>query len=195
MNKLNKICVYCASSQKVDDKFFESARQLGVELAENDATLVYGGGQLGLMGAIANTMLENNAKVIGIMPAFMDEVEWSHRGITELILVEDMNDRKRKLIEGVDAVVTLPGGCGTLEELSEVITLKRLGKFLKPIIIYNQDGFYDPLIEMLERMIDHNFLRPEHRDIWTVVDRVEDIIPAIRNTKEWTPDAIKFAAV
>lgn len=192
---IKKVTVYCASSNKVNTKYFDEAEKLGAALAQNGITLIYGGGSMGLMGKMANKALENNGTVIGIMPEFMDKVEWSHKGISELILVHDMNERKQKLIEGTDAVVALPGGCGTLEELSEVITLKRLGKFLKPIIILNQDGFYDPLIALLERMIQEKFLRDEHRSIWTVVTTADEILDAIKNAPIWTEDAINYAAV
>jgi len=109
--------------------------------------------------------------------------------------VEDMHERKKLLIDGVDAVVALPGGCGTLEELSEVVTLKRLGKFTKPIVILNLDGFYDPLKALFEKMIEEKFMRQEHRAIYTFVDTVEEIIPAIKNAPAWDADAISFAAV
>ncbi|HPV57420.1 MAG TPA: TIGR00730 family Rossman fold protein, partial [Tenuifilaceae bacterium] len=137
-----KVCVYCASSNKVDEKYFKATEILAKNLAKNGITSVYGGGSNGLMGCLADTALHEGGKVIGILPHFMDKVEWGHKNLTELILVKDMHERKRLLIEGVDAVVALPGGCGTLEELMEVITLKRLGKFTKPIIILNTDGFY-----------------------------------------------------
>ncbi|KAB2870969.1 MAG: TIGR00730 family Rossman fold protein, partial [Bacteroidales bacterium] len=132
-----KVCVYCASSNKVDEKYFKATEILAKNLAKNGITSVYGGGSNGLMGCLADTALQEGGKVIGILPHFMDKVEWGHKNLTELILVKDMHERKRLLIEGVDAVVALPGGCGTLEELMEVITLKRLGKFTKPIIILN----------------------------------------------------------
>jgi hypothetical protein len=147
------------------------------------------------MGRIADTALLHKGKVIGVLPHFMDKVEWGHKNLTELILVKDMHERKRLLIEGVDAVVALPGGCGTLEELMEVITLKRLGKFTKPIVILNTDGFYDHLKALLDRMIEERFMRAEHNDIWTFVDKAEDIIPAIENAPKWDSDAINFAAV
>jgi len=192
---LEKVTVYCASSDKVDGKYFDLAGKLGETLAKNNITTVYGGSSMGLMAKLANTALENGGDVIGIMPRFMNEVEWSHQGLTELILVEDMRQRKEMLLEGVDALVALPGGCGTLEELSEAITLKRLGKFTKPIIIVNTDGFYNPLIELFDRMIQENFLREEHRNIWTVVNTAEEILDAIKTAPEWNEEAIKFAAV
>jgi uncharacterized protein (TIGR00730 family) len=147
------------------------------------------------MGKIADTMLAHGGHVKGVLPRFMDEVEWGHKDISEMVLVEDMHERKKLLIDGVDAVVALPGGCGTLEELSEVVTLKRLGKFTKPIVILNLDGFYDPLKALFEKMIEEKFMRQEHRAIYTFVDTVEEIIPAIKNAPAWDADAISFAAV
>ncbi|MCB8963752.1 MAG: TIGR00730 family Rossman fold protein [Bacteroidales bacterium] len=190
-----KVCVYCASSNKVDEKYFEATRTLAQNLAQDGISVVYGGGSNGLMGCIANTTLQHGGKVIGILPRFMDKVEWGHKGLTQLVLVNDMHERKKLLIEGVDAVIALPGGCGTLEELMEVITLKRLGKFTKPIIILNTDGFYDHLKALLDKMVEERFMRTEHVDIWTFVDKPEDIIPAIHNAPTWNSDAINFAAV
>jgi len=190
-----KICVYCASSDKVADKYFEVAEILGRQMARENHVLVYGGGSMGLMGRIADVMIANGGHVRGVMPRFMDQVEWSHKNISEMVLVEDMHERKKLLVEGVDAVVALPGGCGTLEELSEVITLKRLGKFTKPIIILNLDGFYDPLQMLLDRMVEERFMRPEHQRMYTFVERAEDIIPAIKSAPVWDADAIAFAAV
>lgn len=190
-----KICVYCASSSKIAEKYFDAARRLGEEFAQKNITLVYGGGSFGLMGCIADTMLANGGQVIGIMPRFMAEVEWAHKGITKLVLVEDMRERKKLLVEDVDAVVALAGGCGTLEELSEVVTLKRLGKFTKPIIILNTDGFYNHLEALFEKMVEENFMRPEHRGIWKFVDGPAQILPAIEQSTEWGEEAIKFAAV
>ena len=115
-----KVCVYCASSNKVDEKYFKATQVLAKNLAKNGITSVYGGGSNGLMGCLADTVLQEGGKVIGILPHFMDKVEWGHKNLTELILVKDMHERKRLLIEGVDAVVALPGGCGTLEELMEI---------------------------------------------------------------------------
>lgn len=189
------ICVYCASSDKIAEKYFKAAEILGLEMAKGHHKLVYGGGSLGLMGKIADTVLENGGQVKGILPRFMDEVEWGHKHLSEMVLVEDMHERKKLLIDGVDAVVALPGGCGTLEELSEVITLKRLGKFTKPIVILNLDNYYKPLQMLFEQMIQEHFMRPEHRSMFTFVDRPEDILAAIKKAPEWTSDAISFAAV
>jgi uncharacterized protein (TIGR00730 family) len=190
-----RICVYCASSNKVDKAYFEATQKLAEDIAARGITLVYGGGSAGLMGCLANTILRNRGQVIGILPRFMDKVEWGHKGLTQLTLVKDMHERKKLLIKNIDGVVALPGGCGTLEELMEVITLKRLGKFTKPIIILNTNGFYDHLKMLLDKMIDEHFMRSEHGEIWQFVNLPEEVIPAIENAPNWDSSAIKFAAV
>jgi uncharacterized protein (TIGR00730 family) len=190
-----KICVYCASSDKVAEKYFRVSEVLGKQMAEGGHTLVYGGGSMGLMGRIADVMLSYGGHVKGVMPRFMDAVEWSHKEIPEMVLVEDMHERKKLLVEDVDAVVALPGGCGTLEELSEVITMKRLGKFTKPIVIVNLDGFYDPLKLLFERMVEERFMREEHQAMYTFVDNPDEVLDAIKNAPAWGADAIAFAAV
>ncbi|HNT41596.1 MAG: TIGR00730 family Rossman fold protein [Bacteroidales bacterium] len=190
-----RISVYCASSSKINQKYFDATRQLASELANRGDIIVYGGGSHGLMGCLADTALMNGGMVVGILPRFMNKVEWGHKNLTELKLVKDMHERKKLLIKDVDAVVALPGGCGTLEELMEVITLKRLGKFTKPIIILNTDGFYDYLKLLLAKMIDEHFMRPEHAGIWTFVETPQEVIPAIEKAPTWDSDAIKFAAL
>jgi uncharacterized protein (TIGR00730 family) len=195
MRKIKKVTVYCASSDKLDAKYFDAAQQIGEILVAHDVAVIYGGGAKGLMGKLADTVIENNGTIIGVMPEFMQKVEWQHNGISELILTHDMHERKKKFLEDADALITLPGGCGTLEELLEAITLKRLGVFINPIIILNLDGYYDPLIAMLESCITEKFMRLEHRDIWTVIQKPEELIDAIKNAPKWNHSAIDFAAV
>jgi uncharacterized protein (TIGR00730 family) len=190
-----RICVFCASSAKVDEKYFSATKQLAELLVGWGASIVYGGGSVGLMGCLADTAMANGGEVIGILPRFMDKVEWGHKNISQMILVRDMRERKKLLIKNVDAVIALPGGCGTLEELMEVFTLKRLGKFTKPIIVLNTDGFYTHLEMLIEKMIEEQFLRHEHRDIWRLVNTPEEVIPAIKNSPSWDSSAINFAVV
>jgi uncharacterized protein (TIGR00730 family) len=190
-----RICVYCASSNKVDKAYFDATQKLAEEIAARGITLVYGGGSAGLMGCLADTVLKNKGQAIGILPRFMEKVEWGHKGLTQLTLVKDMHERKKLLIKDIDGVVALPGGCGTLEELMEVITLKRLGKFTKPIIILNTNGFYDHLKMLLDKMIKEHFMRAEHGEIYQFVNLPEEVIPAIENAPNWDSSAIKFAAV
>ena len=150
---------------------------------------------MGLMGQVADSTLKAGGKVTGVIPEFMCAEKWNHVGLTELITTASMHERKEKMAMLADAAVALPGGCGTLEELLEVITWKQLGIFTKPIIIVNVDGYYDPLIEMLHRAIDENFMRDLHRHIWKVVTTAEEVIPAIKSAPVWNKNIRKFAAI
>lgn len=188
-----KICVYCASSAKVDKKYFDAAEALAIELVEAKVEVIYGGGSSGLMGKLADTVLSLGGKIKGIMPKFMNEVEWAHKGLTDIEFTETMHDRKAKFLEGIDGLVALPGGTGTLEELLEAITLKRLGLFYKPIIILNTDGFYSPLKDMFNKCIEENFMHPKHHEMWKFVDTPKQVLEAITASSDWDQDAIKFA--
>lgn len=192
---MQNICVYCASSTQARPIFFEAAAKLGKTLADNQLRLIFGGGSRGLMGEIADAVLENGGEAIGIIPEFMKDVEWDHPGVTEMILVDTMHQRKEMLAEMADAIVALPGGCGTMEELLEVITWKRLGLFTQPIVICNVDGYFNPLIAMLERSVEEQFMRPEHLKMWTVVEQPEEVLDAIRNSAQWDKNAKDFAAL
>ncbi len=192
---MKRICVYCASSSKIDESYFEAAERLAAQLVSHDVTIVYGGGAAGLMGCIADTAIEHGGHVVGIIPKFMTEVEWQHKDLEEIHVVSDMHERKKKLLEGTDAVIALPGGSGTLEELLEAISMKRLGFYTKPIVILNINNYYAPLIEMLERSIRENFMSETHRKMWTVLSDPDDIMSAIESSPEWSADAISFAAV
>jgi uncharacterized protein (TIGR00730 family) len=190
-----RICVYCASSQECDAGYHEAAFHLGKLLAESGCTLVYGGGSAGSMGAVADGALSAGGDVVGILPKFMADLEWGHPGLTRLELVEDMRERKHRLLTGSDAVVALPGGCGTLEELFEALTLKRLGLYFNPIILLNTKDFYTPLQGFLESVIAERFMNSEHRAMWSLVDRPEDVLPAIAATPPWREDARDIAVV
>lgn len=192
---MQNICVYCASSSQVKEDYYAAAAQLGQLMVAEKMQLVYGGGHRGLMGKIADTMLEAGGQVTGIMPRFMTEVEWNHTGITTMILVDTMHERKEKMASMADAVVALPGGCGTMEELLEIITWKRLGIFSKPIIICNINGYFDPLIEMLNRSVDENFMREEHRQMWQIANTPEEVMKSLHNPLKWDDNARDFAAL
>ena len=192
MSKL-KVCVYCASSQKCDSSYLEAAERLGHHLARHQATLVYGGGGAGAMARLAEGALGAGGTAIGIIPRFMVELEWGHPQLTELHIVEDMRERKQRMLDGADAVVALAGGCGTLEELFETITLKRLGSYLGPIILVNTRGFYDRVMAVLEHCIAEHFMDSRHRDMWTVVNEPEDVLNAIRNAPPWRVENRNFA--
>jgi uncharacterized protein (TIGR00730 family) len=190
-----RISVYAASSAQVRPAFVEAARSLGRILAAAGHTIVYGGGGTGLMGAVADGALEAGGEVIGVIPRFMTEVEWQHPGIARLDVVEDMRERKHRLLTGSDAVVALPGGCGTVEELVEAITLKRLGLYFNPIVLVNLGGFWDLFQRFLLHTIEERMMSPAHAAMWSLVDRVEDVLPRIHATPEWPRDARRFAAV
>src|SRR4249919_4018242 len=190
-----RICVYAASSPQAAPVYMEAARALGANLAANNCSIVYGGGSQGLMGALADGALAQGGEVIGVLPKFMADLEWGHPGLTHLDLVEDMRERKHKLLTGSDAVVALPGGVGTLEELFEAITLKRLGLYFSPIILLDTAGFYAPLQSFLQQVIEQKFLNPEHADMWSLVGEPGEVLPRIRNTPPWREDARNYAIV
>ena len=189
------VLVFCASSGSCDPAYHRAAAELGDSLAAAGDTLVYGGGAVGSMGAMADAALARGGSVIGVIPRFMRELEWAHAGLTELQLVEDMHERKREMLRMADAIVALPGGSGTFEELFEAITQKRLGLFTKPIIIFNQNGFYDPLFRLLERSIEERFMNEKHLEIWHSVDEIHEVLPAIHASVGWPADAIRFATL
>ncbi|MBU6219290.1 MAG: TIGR00730 family Rossman fold protein [Bacteroidetes bacterium] len=190
-----RICVYCASSSKIDQAYFDATERLSKILVKSDVEVVYGGGGHGLMGKLADTVLAEGGKIKGIMPQFMNEVEWAHKKVTDMEFTATMHERKSKFLENTDALIALPGGTGTLEELLEAITLKRLGQFTKPIIILNTNGYYDPLQMMLQRCVSENFLRPIHAEMWTFVQQPEEIMSAINQSMQWDENAISFAAI
>ena len=188
-------CVYCASSSQVKPGYFEATARLGKIFANANLSVVYGGGSMGLMGELANSTLKNGGRITGVIPRFMCDVEWNHTGLTELILVDTMHERKEKMAMMADAVVALPGGCGTMEELLEVITWKRLGIFTKPIVIVNLEGYFDALITMLNRAVDEHFMRNEHREMWKIVETPEEVLEAIQNSTLWDSNSRSFAAL
>lgn len=189
-----QVLVFCASSRSCAPAYHEAARELGRQLAEAGDTIVYGGGGVGSMGALADGALAAGGHVVGIQPRFMRELEWTHDNLSELVLVEDMQSRKREMLRRADAIVTLPGGSGTFEELFEAITSKRLGLFRKPIVIVNQGGFYDPFLAMMKRSVDENFMHDAHLGIWQMVDAVADVARALAEAPEWSERAIEFAS-
>jgi uncharacterized protein (TIGR00730 family) len=192
---LNTVCVYCSSSGRIPAIYLDAAERLGCVLASAGLQIVYGGGTLGSMGRMAEAALAAGGKVIGVLPRFMDELEWGHRSLTELRLVDDMHERKRTMLELSDAVVALPGGCGTLEELFEAITWKRLGLFFGPVVLVNVNGFYDSCVALLHRAVDEGFMDEKHRAMWSVVSDPDSVVDALRNMPEWPREARSFAAL
>lgn len=195
MGNINRVAVFCASSPGVDDVYFNMAERLALEMVNNNVAVNYGGGAVGLMGRIADVMIKNGGSITGYIPVFMKEMQWAHSDVDDMVLVRDMHERKYRILKNVDAVVTLPGGVGTMDELMEVITLKQLGQFIKPIIIVNTRNFFDPLFSLLNKMIAEKFMRDIHQDIWSIVNEPEEIMDAIRQSPPWDAGALKFAAV
>jgi uncharacterized protein (TIGR00730 family) len=189
------VCVYCASSRISHPDYRDAAQRLGTVLARNGFSIVYGGGAVGSMGALADGALAQGGRVIGILPRFMDELEWGHKGLSELQLVEDMRTRKHLMLTRSQAAVALPGGCGTLEELLEAITLKRLGLYLNPIVLVNTRRFFDPLLAQLAQAVEERFMDERHLQMWNVVSVPEEVPAALLRASEWTAEARKFAAL
>lgn len=187
------VCVYAASSQSCHADFTEAARRLGIHLADRGFAIRYGGGAVGLMGALADGALSRGGRVVGVLPRFMDELEWGHKKLTELHLVEDMRTRKHEMLVGSAAVVALPGGSGTLEELLEAVSLKRLGIYLGPIVLVNTRRFFDPLLELLEAAIRERFMDERHRAMWQVVREPEAVADAFASAPRWAASARSFA--
>lgn len=190
---VSKVCVYCASSDKVDPAYHADAYALGKMLAGAGVELVYGGGARGSMGHVANGALEAGGRVTGVLPRFMDDLEWGHPGLSNLELVETMHERKHRMLVQSDAVVALPGGCGTFEELFEALTFKRLGLFFGPVILLNTSNYFEPCIALLNQCVEQGFMGELHSAMWGVVDQPEQVLPAIEATPAWTQDARQFA--
>ena len=193
--EIRNAAVYCGSSSKCDPRYLTEAALVGEMLADNAIHLVYGGGSSGLMGSVADAVLKAGGGVTGVIPGFMVDVEWAHEGLTDLRIVDSMHERKKLILGLSDAVIALPGGCGTLEELLEAITWKRLGLFTGPIVIVNQNGFYDACIEMLQICIRERFMNDHHGAIWRIADSAADVLGELESSGPWPRDAIKTAPV
>ena len=189
------VCVYCASSRRCDPEYHRAAYRLGCVLAGNGFRIVYGGGSVGSMGALADGALSKHGRIVGILPRFMEELEWGHSALSEMRIVEDMRTRKHLMLAESDAVVALPGGSGTLEELLEAITLKRLGICAHPIVMVNTRDYFRPLIELLDSAVDESFMDTRHRLMWQVVAEPEAVPEAIRAAPPWPADARNFASL
>ncbi|MFN0060413.1 MAG: TIGR00730 family Rossman fold protein [Planctomycetota bacterium] len=180
LGPIRNVCVYCASSPDCDPSFVHMTRALGRELALRGVGVVYGGGSLGLMGVLAESALEAGGRVVGVIPNFMVEREWHHTGVSESHIVESMYQRKEKMLQLADAFVALPGGIGTLEELIECLSFKRLGLIEDPVIIANWRGYYDPLLRQLDDALTGRFLPTNCRSMWKVAAGIEDLMALLR---------------
>jgi len=191
---IESVCVYCASSRQAEPRYRDSARELGAQLARAGLTVVYGGGAVGSMGALADGALGAGGRVVGVLPRFMEELEWGHPGV-ERRVVADMHERKRTMLELSQATVALPGGCGTFEEVLEAMAWKRLGLWSGPIVILNERGFYDPLLALLERAVDERFMDERHRALWSVAEHPAAVPAALRDAPGWDAGAARGFAV
>jgi uncharacterized protein (TIGR00730 family) len=193
--EIKRVCVFCASSSQINHEFLDSAFKLGSILASQKIEVVYGGGSLGSMGALADGVLKNNGQLIGVIPEFMMKLEWGNPNVTQMYIVDTMAQRKEQMIKNVDAIVVLPGGTGTLEEMAEAISLKKLGLFLKPIVILNTNGFFNHFLLLIDKMIDENFVRPEHKNIFSVTSSPGEVLSVINSSPAWGEETIRLAAL
>lgn len=195
MRNIQSIAVYCASSNKLRPSFVEAAERLGNLIAAAGMRLVYGDGGIGLMAAVARGALNNGGEVIGVIPQFMVDQGWNNPSSTQTIVTQTMHERKATICDISDAMVALPGGIGTFEELLECLTWKQLGLHHNPVVILNTDGYYDRLLACLDLMVEEQMMRPIHKEMFVVVNQPEEVIPAILNAKEWDPNTRRLAAI
>jgi uncharacterized protein (TIGR00730 family) len=194
MSTIKSICVYCASGPGNNPAFAEAAKQFGRILAENGIRLVYGGGSVGLMGTLADSVLDHGGAVTGVIPDFLMNREHMLLRVQERIITRDMHERKRVMFERADAFVALPGGIGTLEELVEQMTWAQLGRHKKPILILNSERFWDPLCALIDHMERLQFIRPGLSVKYLVTERVEDILPRLTEAARAVSEAEKEMA-
>ena len=194
MTKIRTICVYCGSGPGTNPAFVDAAIEFGRILAQNGIRLVYGGGSIGLMGAVATSTLDHGGAVTGIIPDFLTSRENALTRVQEMIVTPDMHERKRLMFERSDAFVALPGGVGTLEELVEMLTWQQLGRHAKPILLANIDGFWEPLLALLAHMRGNQFIRPNLEVSILKAERVEDVLPRLNAAAAHVPEAAKAMA-
>jgi uncharacterized protein (TIGR00730 family) len=190
-----RVCIFAASSSRIHSTYADAASKLGLLLARAGIEVVFGGGGIGLMGKLADTVIGNNGTITGVIPSFMKEQGWDHSDVSEMIITGDMAERKRQMFSMADAIVALPGGVGTLEELTEAITLKQLGLFKGKIIILNTREFYKSLIEFFDHMVDEYFLRPEHKAIWEIASTPDEVMTLLSGEDKWMNDPVKIAKI
>ena len=179
--RINSICVFCGSSFGADDIYKEKAEALGKIIANENSTLIFGGSHLGLMGVIADAVLDNGGKVIGVIPEYLFNKGIAHTGLTELNVVKDMSDRKSMMIELSDAFIAMPGGYGTLDEITEILSLNQLSMIDKPCALFNIKNYFDDYIKQLNHCVKEKLLRPEHRDMTIVDDNEQTLMEKLKN--------------
>lgn len=178
---IKSVCVYCSSSDKVHPVYYEAANAMGCALAQHGLRLVYGAGKTGLMGAVADAALKAGGEVVGVIPTFFNTPALVHQNLSTLEVVETMHERKARLVELADAFVALPGGFGTFEEFFEIVTWSQIGLHTKPIGLLNADGYYDPLLKMVEHAYAEGMIYSEHRQLFVHASQVEDLLEALNN--------------
>ncbi len=193
--QLHSVAIYCASSNKIRPSYIDAAERLGAEFAKHGLRLIYGDGGIGLMAAAARGALSEGGEVVGVIPQFMVDQGWNNPNSTQTIITQTMHERKATICDMADAMVALPGGIGTFEELLECLTWKQLGLHNCPVVILNTDGYYDRLLSCIEYMIEEQMMRPIHRDMFTVVSQPEDVIQAILSSPKWDPNTRRLAAI
>lgn len=189
------VTVYASSSAALKPIYYDAARRLGEVLASAGKSIIYGAGGGGLMGSMADGALSKKGKVYGVVPQFLQDLELTHHGLTGLKIVKEMRVRKQLMLEDSHAVVTLPGGSGTFEELFEALTMKRLGQWIGPIILVNTAGFYNGLLKFLNHSIDERFMGSSHLKMWSVIEEPEQVLDAIERSHSWDSNALEFANV
>ncbi len=195
MSSVKSIAVYCASSNKVRASFVTAAERLGELIAAEGKRLVYGDGGIGLMAAVARGALREGGEVVGVIPQFMVDQAWNNPDSTKTIITQTMHERKATICEISDAMVALPGGIGTFEELLECLTWKQLGLHHNPVVILNTEGYYDKLLACIDQMVEEQMIRPIHKDMYVVVSEPEEVLPAIMNAPAWDPSTRRLASI
>jgi uncharacterized protein (TIGR00730 family) len=192
---VRRVTVYASSSNALADSYFDAASRLGSILGNAGFDIVYGGGGVGLMRAMADNAMAAGAHVHGVIPGFLNTVEHGHQNLSRLEVVDDMRERKHRMLIDSDAVISLPGGSGTFEEVFEVLTLKRLGRFLGPVVLVNTNNYFDRFVDFLEHSVSERFMSRLHLEMWSVIDQPEQVLNALSSAKPWASDAFKFATV
>lgn len=188
MDNIKSLCVYCGSSIQVDEAYKNAAIEMGKILAANNIRLVYGGGKAGLMGLIADSVMDNGGEVIGIIPSHISDREIQHKELTELHIVDSMHVRKQMMVDYSDGFIVLPGGVGTLDETCEIITWRQLGIHDKPIVIANINNYWTPFLSMIDHIIDNGFMRSDDKNTFQVVTSIKDVLSTLENTPKETFD-------
>ena len=194
-NNITSVTVYCASSTQIDECYFEAARRLGILLAQKEIRIINGAGSMGLMATVSDAALDAGGKVTGVIPSFMVEQGWHHQQLSELRITDTMHERKQRMADLSEGIVALPGGCGTVDELLEIITWKQLGLYIHPIVILNTNGYFDALIKQLDHAVDEHFMRQQHKAIWQVASTPDEAVELLYTTPLWDRSVRKLAAI